>query len=133
MSDVWESEPPQGTGFLTWFAGGLGALVVGLFVIVGLICCGCTFSWGSFVRFGIGEDLQDFRIGIRGSDLTDAEKESYVRRLERVEDRLDAGDLDMSFAEWVGVSSDMEDVLADRSVEAYEKPILEEAMRGMER
>lgn len=134
MSDeVWESEPSTGGGFLTWFAGGLGVLLVALFAFATVSCCGCTYGWSAFIRFGISEDLADFRISVRESDLPEAEKASFVGRLEVVEDRLDSGDLDMSFVQWVGVSADFEQVFQDRVVEVSERPLLEESMRAMER
>ncbi|MCO4743260.1 MAG: hypothetical protein KC912_00635 [Proteobacteria bacterium] len=130
--DVWRSES-ESSGCLSWFAGGLGAVVLAAFVVVAVSCCCCTLSWGSFVRFGIGEDLEDIRIGIRGSNLPDADKQSYVDRLEEVEDRMGAGELDMSFMEWVDASSGIEDALSDGVIESWELPIIEEGVRKMER
>lgn len=132
--NVWESEREAGgSGFLGIFAGGLGILVIAGVVVVAISCCCCTLGWGSFVRFGIGEDLEDFRISARGSDLPQSQKDSYVRRFEDIEDRLDSGELEMSFLQWVDASVDIEEVFADGRVESWELPVLEEAVRSMER
>ena len=133
MDDVWDSEPESGGGLLSWLAGGVGMLGAVALVLFISTCCCCGYGWESFVQFGIGEDLADFRVAIRGSDLLDEEKAFYVRRLEVLEDQLDAGELDVSFMDWVGVSGDVEEILDDRQVSSVERPQLEEALRQMER
>ena len=131
--DVWASQREERSGYLAWFAGGLGVATAGAVVLSVIGCCGCSYSWAAFVRFGIRSDLEEYRIDVRNSNVSQSEKDAYVRRFEAVEDRLDRGELDMSFIEWVDVSSDIEDVLADGRIEAWEVSTFEENLRKMER
>ncbi|TNE92995.1 MAG: hypothetical protein EP330_00040 [Deltaproteobacteria bacterium] len=134
MSDeVWESKSERGSGCFAWLAGGVGVVAVVAVVVIVSVCCGCSLGWNAFVGFGIRSDFEDFRIGVRRSDMTEDQKQAYLARFEAAEDRYERGDLDVGFMDWVDISTDIEDVLEDGTVESWEFPILEEKLRKLER
>lgn len=97
------------------------------------MCCGCGASWSAFLSFGIRSDFEDMRVAVRQSDLPEAERDAYVRRLELAEDRFDSGEFDPSFTEWIAIEKPFDDVFSDGRVQPSERALLEEAVRKMER
>lgn len=118
--------PPQQTRPDKTLRIGLGCLAGCLVLVVAATVAG-VFGWSSFVRWGIGTDLDDYHHMITQATTECTQREEMLSIVEDLQLRSEATGLDIGLVEWVDVDSAIRDMIEDGTIDPSEcDPLMDE-------
>jgi hypothetical protein len=112
-------------GLLVWCCGGCG--VVAFIVIVAVI-----LGAGSFYRWGVTDDLGEYRDAVRSSTLPQAQKAALTAQIDRVEARAKQGKLP-GFLQWVEHDKQIDLLIRDGDISKSDAQAIGRELDAVER
>ena len=115
---------PKGKSILPAVLGGCALFFI-IAVVIGVS------AWGRFVRWGIGQDLKDYRAIISAAEMPATEKQKLLQEIDRISRRVRDGK-GPAFFSWIQHDEIFERAIKDGSVTAEDRKVVKAELDAIE-
>ena len=109
-------------------------IFVGCGVLALLACVGSAvmlgLGWGTFSRFGVQSDLEEYRKKVRSSHLDPAVEDELARRIDKLSNSLEGKQ--PSMMKWVDHDDEFKKLLEDGTLHEKDVPAFEKELERVE-